>query len=168
MSDETVAEWFEAYRRIAMAPDAPPLQISECEAAFHAGAWSMLNIFKQIGTPEVSEDDGVENLERLNAELNAFAARKAAEAIEHQTPTPVHEQSGFNVRQQEIENLLRALGRDIKGRMPPNWGFTLLISSFGKQGLKGEGEPGALFYLSSVEREGAIEMLKEFIRMNTQ
>ena len=70
----------------------------------------------------------------------------------------------MNVRDPEIENLMRRLGRRIKSMMPIGWGFTLLIFSFGKSGLPGEGEHGATFYISSAERESMIEAMKEFIK----
>jgi hypothetical protein len=65
----------------------------------------------------------------------------------------------FEVRNKEIEELLRDLGRQIKQLMPEGFGFTLLIYTYDK---------GALFYLSSAEREDMIESMKEFIRRQTQ
>jgi hypothetical protein len=61
----------------------------------------------------------------------------------------------FEMRNPEIEKLLRELGQDLKRKMPPGWGFTLLISSYG--------EGGATFYLSSVERGDGINLMKEFV-----
>lgn len=63
---------------------------------------------------------------------------------------------GFEVRNEEIEQKLKEIGRILKGVMPEGWGFTLLISSYG--------EGGSMFYLSSVERQDAVNMLREFIQ----
>ncbi len=62
----------------------------------------------------------------------------------------------FEVRQGEVEKLLKSLGRRLKKAMPKGWGFTLLIFSYG--------DKGATFYTSSAEREGSIKLMKEFLR----
>ena len=46
-------------------------------------------------------------------------------------------------------------GRYIKSQMPPGWGFVLILASYGDE--------GAMTYLSSIDRETCIKMLKEFI-----
>jgi hypothetical protein len=61
----------------------------------------------------------------------------------------------FQVRNEEIEAKLKEIGRDLWGRMPQGWGFTLIISSYG--------EGGSMFYMSSVEREDMIKTMKELI-----
>ena len=61
----------------------------------------------------------------------------------------------FEIREPEIEELLADIGRKLKAQMPPGWGFTLLICSYG--------EGGAMFYLSSVEREDMVKAMKEFL-----
>jgi hypothetical protein len=60
----------------------------------------------------------------------------------------------FEVRNPEIEEKLREIGRTIKRDMPEGFGFTLLIFSF---------EPGSMFYISSAERDGMIAAMREFI-----
>jgi aminopeptidase-like protein len=50
-------------------------------------------------------------------------------------------------------------GRYIKSQMPKGWGFVLVLREFNE-----EGEGGAMTYLSSIERDGCIKMLKEFIQ----
>lgn len=61
----------------------------------------------------------------------------------------------FEIKNPEVEELLRKLGRELKADMPPGFGFTLFIQSIG--------EGGATFYISSLNREGNIKALQEFI-----
>lgn len=63
------------------------------------------------------------------------------------------DRGNFEVINIEIERLLRQLGRELKDRMPPGWGFSLMITSYG--------EGGATFYCSSVDREDMIKMIEE-------
>ena len=51
------------------------------------------------------------------------------------------------------ENRIRDIGRDIHDRMPANWGFVLVMSSMGG--------PGLSTYLSSLERSGAVKLMRE-------
>jgi hypothetical protein len=60
----------------------------------------------------------------------------------------------YEVRNAEIEELLRKIGRQLKETMPEGYGFALLIFTYA---------PGAFFYISSADREGMIEQLKEAI-----
>jgi len=60
----------------------------------------------------------------------------------------------FEVRNPEIEEKLREIGRSIKRDMPAGFGFTLLIFSY---------QPGSMFYISSAERDGMIAAMREFI-----
>jgi hypothetical protein len=62
----------------------------------------------------------------------------------------------YNVRDEQIESLLRDIGRNIGDRMPKGWGFTLQIFSYG--------EGGSNFYISSANRDDMIKMFKEFIK----
>lgn len=54
------------------------------------------------------------------------------------------------------EGKARELGRKIKKRMPEGWGFILILSSFDE-----DPEDRVMTYLASVERAGAIKMLRE-------
>ena len=74
--------------------------------------------------------------------------------------------AGYNVRSAEIEAALREIADDIGPNIPDGWGFTLLIFSYGKTGLAGEGKEGAVFYISSAAREDMIKVMKEFIARN--
>lgn len=61
---------------------------------------------------------------------------------------------------EQAERVARDLGRSLKDRMPPGWGFILWLESFGADGFA--------TYLSSIERETAIRSIKEWIaRMET-
>ena len=62
---------------------------------------------------------------------------------------------GFEVRDPEIEDHLKGIGRTIAEVLPEGWGFTLLIFSFG--------EGGSTFYLSNAQRKDMLEALQEFI-----
>jgi hypothetical protein len=60
----------------------------------------------------------------------------------------------FEVRNPEIEEKLRMIGRWLKDQMPKGFGFTLLIFSY---------KPGSMFYISSAERDTMITAMREFI-----
>lgn len=64
----------------------------------------------------------------------------------------------YNIRNPEIEALLRKLGNRIGAKLPKNWGFTLLLFEYG--------DGKSLFYISSAERDDIIKMMKEFISRN--
>lgn len=65
----------------------------------------------------------------------------------------------FQVFNEEIEITLKELGEAIGSRLPPNWGFTLLLFDFNNA------DDGKLFYTSNGEREDVIKMLREFISL---
>lgn len=63
----------------------------------------------------------------------------------------------FKVRNAEIEQTLKALGREIHTLVPAGWGFTLLLFT-----LHDEGD-GALFYISSAQRDDMCKAMREFL-----
>lgn len=65
----------------------------------------------------------------------------------------------YQVRNQEIEELLRSLGRRIGREMPEGWGFTVFL-------FQNEGK--SIFYISTAERESMLMAMKEFIARNSQ
>jgi len=67
----------------------------------------------------------------------------------------VSEAMRYEVRNEQIEDLLRSLGNILKGSIPPGYGFTLLIFGFSPN--------NELFYLSSAQREDMIRTMQEFI-----
>lgn len=62
----------------------------------------------------------------------------------------------FEVRNAEIEELLRGVAKRIGHDMPQGFGFTLLIFSYGEQ--------GSMFYISTAQRADMLNAMKEFIR----
>lgn len=64
----------------------------------------------------------------------------------------------YEVRNTEIETVLRRIGEDLKRQMPPNVGFTLLMFDYG--------ENGNMFYLSSAQRADMIKAMEEFLSKN--
>lgn len=60
----------------------------------------------------------------------------------------------FEIRNPEVEEKLREIGRMLKASMPQGFGFALLIFSY---------QPGSMFYLSSAERDTMIAAMREFI-----
>lgn len=61
----------------------------------------------------------------------------------------------FEVRDEEAEKVLRDIGLRLRSAMPPGYGFSLLIFSFG--------EGGNMFYTSNAQREDMIHAMQEFI-----
>ena len=54
---------------------------------------------------------------------------------------------------EEAEIKCRDIARKIKSEMPKHWGFLLILTSHGEKGFS--------TYLSSVERECAVSLLRE-------
>lgn len=80
-----------------------------------------------------------------------------ANNLRHRSKPQQNLQTGtFEVRNEEVERKLKEIGNMLREIMPKGWGFTLLISSYG--------EGGSMFYMSSVERQDAVNMLREFIQ----
>lgn len=65
------AQW-EFFSRHSIPKNAPPMQIQEMRRAFFAGAAGMLGINYLVA--EMSEDAGVQVLEGVRLELDAFGA----------------------------------------------------------------------------------------------
>lgn len=64
-------------------------------------------------------------------------------------------QMKFEVRNEAVEKMLKAMGDDLRAACPPGVGFALLVFSFG--------EGGSMFYTSNAERESIIRAMQEFI-----
>ena len=56
---------------------------------------------------------------------------------------------------ESAEVTARKIGERLAEKMPPGWGFTLVLASYG--------EGGFCTYISSVQREGAVKMLHELL-----
>ena len=78
-----------------------------------------------------------------------------------------HEPSSYNVRSTEVEAALRRIAGLIKPEIPQGFGFTLMIFSYGKTGLPNEGPEGAMFYISTGDRQDMIKAMQEFIAKHT-
>lgn len=64
----------------------------------------------------------------------------------------------YQVKNNQIEKILKKIGHKIGDLLPQGWGFTLLIFNFG--------EKGNLFYISNAKREDMIKTMQEFIDKN--
>jgi hypothetical protein len=54
---------------------------------------------------------------------------------------------------EEAENKARDVARFIKAQMPSGWGFCLILAS--------HGDEGSMTYLSSLDRECTVKLLRE-------
>lgn len=68
----TVADQWQTYRQTVMHPEAPDLQINECQMAFYAGAAAMYSLFMRATEAELTDEEGADCLETLQTELEAF------------------------------------------------------------------------------------------------
>lgn len=66
----------------------------------------------------------------------------------------------YEVKNPEIEEKLKEIGRKLHELMPEGCGFCLLMMEFG--------ENGGIFYFSDCEMEGVTDVMKKFIARNTQ
>lgn len=65
-------EWLNFSRMIFAKMEPSPVQVKETKQAFFAGAWAMLCAAKQIGEPQISEEEGIRFLEERQEEGRAF------------------------------------------------------------------------------------------------
>jgi hypothetical protein len=61
----------------------------------------------------------------------------------------------YEVRNKQVEEMLRDLGHKLKDAMPPGCGFSLLIFGFSPD--------NELFYLSSAQLKDMIRTMREFV-----
>lgn len=66
----------------------------------------------------------------------------------------------FEVRNQDVENVLRGVAEVLQPIMPEGWGFTLMIFNYSKPGA----DPGSMFYISSATRVDMVKAMMEFIQ----
>lgn len=151
----TIAELFESYRKKAIHAGASETQILETRRAFFAGSYIMLELLlDNVGSDTVSEDQGVERLETLRRECEAFVAvggtvTPSPPDVQYTVPDPL-----------EIQGMLRELAERISSGLPVGWGFMLMLFKYG--------EGGDLFYISSADRADVLGVLREFIKRQTQ
>lgn len=65
----------------------------------------------------------------------------------------------YEVKNEEIQALLKKLANFINGLMPKGWGFTLLIFDYSKD----EKDAGSMFYISSAGRKDMVKAMMEFV-----
>ena len=66
-----------------------------------------------------------------------------------------HQNEGYEVDNPEIKSRMRSIGDKLKAALPSDWGFMLMLFSYG--------ERGQLFYTSSGERDGVIKAILEWL-----
>lgn len=71
MTNRIQAAW-DTYLREVVPLGAPAVQITESKRAFFAGAQALLGVVLELGDDDSPEDEGVEVLEALRLELEAF------------------------------------------------------------------------------------------------
>ena len=67
-----IADAWTQFEASVLAPDAPDIQRSEMKIAFYGGANCTLQLLRQLGESDVSEDGGVEVLTGCMDECQAF------------------------------------------------------------------------------------------------
>lgn len=159
---ESVAESWETYRQAVLPKNASPVQVQETRRAFYAGSYFMLmNVAHNVGDEEASEEEGIENLERLKAECEVFAASVGTPREAPPPSPPIPADVNYTVPDPlDIQRTLKKLGSLIGDDLPDGWGFNLLLFTYG--------EGGSLFYISSAQRADVLNVMKEFIKRQTQ
>lgn len=65
----------------------------------------------------------------------------------------------YEIHNEQLEAVLKQLADYIDDKLPPGFGFCLLLFSF---------EPGVTFYISNAERGTMLTALQEFVRSNKE
>lgn len=73
-TDRTLADMWESYARDVIPPGTSAAAIKNNKFAFYGGASYVLDVLTAIGGDDVSENTGLETLERLHQELALFVA----------------------------------------------------------------------------------------------
>ena len=61
---------------------------------------------------------------------------------------------------EEIRELLKEFGRELKEKVPEGWGFTFMLFNYG--------EGGNMLYISSAERKTMCQAMREFLGRQEQ
>jgi hypothetical protein len=77
-TDRTLADMWESYARMVIPPGTSAEAIKNNQFAFYGGASCVLDILNIIAGNDVSEQTGVDTLERLHQELRTFAVQQGA------------------------------------------------------------------------------------------
>jgi len=63
-------------------------------------------------------------------------------------------------REQEANDVLQDIAKDIKAKLPENFGFALLAYEFG------EGDDKKMLYISNSQRQDVMNAMVEFLQKN--
>lgn len=62
----------------------------------------------------------------------------------------------YEVKNPELQAVLKSIGSKVGGALPDGWGFALFLFEMGMKG-------GATFYISSADRESVVEAMQEWM-----
>jgi len=82
----TIAECWAYFREQVTPPDFPPIMVEQAEMCFYTGAAFVFDQNIAIGADDVTAQQGLEHLDRLQAELNAYREQLAARIASRQRP----------------------------------------------------------------------------------
>jgi hypothetical protein len=77
-TDRTLADMWESYARMVIPPGTSAAAIKNNKFAFYGGASYVLDVLVAISDTDVSENTGVDTIERLHQELRLFAVQQGA------------------------------------------------------------------------------------------
>lgn len=150
----SVADAFVAYDAAVLA-GASEADRTAARKAFYGGAYfTLMHAFWSVTADDaVSIEDGVAHLDAMKNELEAFfmmsAAPQSSESA-HSVPDP----SG------EMRPLLAMLARYLKGEIPVDHGFCLLLFEYGAR--------GNLYYVANGERSEVMTAMRGLLARFTQ
>ena len=67
-------QWLE-YASIVLPKACSPVQKQETRRAYYAGVWTLMQMIKELGDDAVSEEQGAEELEKLENECKNFISQ---------------------------------------------------------------------------------------------
>ncbi|MBN3875229.1 hypothetical protein [Nostoc sp. JL23] len=67
-------EWLE-YASKVLPKGCSPIQRQETRRAYYAGIWTLLQMVKELGDEEVSEEQGAQELDKLENECASFISQ---------------------------------------------------------------------------------------------
>ena len=82
----TIAECWAYFREEVIPPGSPPIMVERAEMCFYTGAAFVFDQNIAIGADDVTAQQGLEHLDRLQAELNAYREQLAARIASRQRP----------------------------------------------------------------------------------
>lgn len=79
---KTINQLWEHYRKLAMRPEVPPLQVKIYQDTFYAGVASIVGEMVKMGDSSMTEDEGAQRFQEFIDELRNFVKTE-----NHDTPT---------------------------------------------------------------------------------